>query len=92
MTKNTIQYDHNKDRQGLFKEGCLKKLYSDNLWLMNKWISEAEYDKFRLNNGEHVDNNPSVLPTKIYQVAIICRKSSRCLHFFYGGQLLFLLE
>ena len=23
---------------------------------------------------------------------IICRKSSRCLHFFYGGQLLFLLE
>ena len=22
----------------------------------------------------------------------ICRKSSRCLHFFYGGQLLFLLE
>ena len=23
---------------------------------------------------------------------ITCRKSSRCLHFFYGGQLLFLLE
>ena len=23
---------------------------------------------------------------------LTCRKSSRCLHFFYGGQLLFLLE
>ena len=23
---------------------------------------------------------------------LLCRKSSRCLHFFYGGQLLFLLE
>ena len=24
--------------------------------------------------------------------SLTCRKSSRCLHFFYGGQLLFLLE
>ena len=26
------------------------------------------------------------------KLALICRKSSRCLHFFYGEQLLFLLE
>ena len=35
MTENTIQYDRNKDRQGLFKEEFFRQSYQNNLWLLN---------------------------------------------------------
>ncbi|HHX2524033.1 TPA: PoNe immunity protein domain-containing protein, partial [Neisseria subflava] len=35
MTENAIQYDRNKDRQGLFKEEFFRQSYQNNLWLLN---------------------------------------------------------
>lgn len=63
MNNNEIQYDRDKDRQGLFEEVFFKKLYSDNLWLMDKWINETE-------NEDPLDS-PDALPAEIYLVAMI---------------------
>ncbi|KPN72719.1 hypothetical protein AKG43_11910, partial [Neisseria sp. 74A18] len=63
MNNNEIEYDRDKDRQGLFEEVFFKKLYSDNLWLMNKWINETE-------NEEPLDS-PDALPAEIYLVTMI---------------------
>lgn len=71
MDNSEIKYDRSQDRQGLFDEVFFKKLYSDNLWLMNQWIDEAENARVSLNSGGDLDKNPSALPAEIYLVAMI---------------------
>ena len=57
------------------------------------FVFKAErYIENKLNHYKQYIKNGIVYVAGDGNDTFICRKSSRCLHFFYGGQLLFLLE
>lgn len=59
---DNIEYDRSKDRQGLYDEVFFKKLYKDNLWLLDIAIKSME---------NYPNDAPEQIPAQIYLLTMI---------------------